>query len=43
MSSYLGIPEDINESKYKLFVFLKDKLQNIVNGWLWRQSLKEEK
>ena len=36
VSSYLGIPKDISVSKCKLFAFLKNKLQNIVNGWTWR-------
>lgn len=31
MGSYLGIPEDINGSKCKLFAFIKEKLQNRIN------------
>ncbi|CAA7014949.1 unnamed protein product [Microthlaspi erraticum] len=33
MGSYLGIPEDISGSKCKLFAYIKDRLQNRVNGW----------
>lgn len=40
---YLGIPEDISGSKMKLFVFLKERLQNQVNGWTCRQLTKGEK
>ncbi|XP_018473827.1 uncharacterized protein LOC108845056 [Raphanus sativus] len=36
IGSYLGIPEDISGSKYKLFVFLKEKLLHRVNGWTGR-------
>ena len=36
MGKYLGIPEDISRSKRKLFAFLKDRLQNGVNGWTGR-------
>ena len=36
MGTYLGIPEDISGSKYKLFAFLKDKLMHRVNGWTSR-------
>ncbi|XP_013589204.1 PREDICTED: uncharacterized protein LOC106297527 [Brassica oleracea var. oleracea] len=36
MRTYLGIPEDISGSKKKLFTFLKDRLQNRVNGWTGR-------
>lgn len=32
MGSYLGIREDISGSKCKFFAFLKDRLQNRVNG-----------
>ena len=33
MGSYLSIPEDISGSKVRLFAFLKERLQNRVNGW----------
>ena len=33
MKTYLGIPEDISGLKRNLFDFLKDRLQNRVNGW----------
>ena len=36
MGTYLGIPEGISGSKRKLFAFLKDRLQNKVNGWTSR-------
>ena len=36
METYLGIPEDISGSKMKLFAFLKERLQNRVNGWTGR-------
>ena len=36
MGSYLGIPEDISGSKVRLFAFLKERLQNRVNGWIGR-------
>ena len=36
MEKYLGIPEDIIGSKYKLFTFLKDNLIHRVNGWTGR-------
>lgn len=36
MITYLGIYEDISGSIWKLFVFLKDKLQSKVNGWTSR-------
>ena len=32
MDSYIGIPENISESKCKQFDFFKGRLQNIVNG-----------
>ncbi|CAA7045965.1 unnamed protein product [Microthlaspi erraticum] len=33
MGTYLGIPEDISGSKCKLFAYIKERLQNRVNGW----------
>ncbi|XP_048633704.1 uncharacterized mitochondrial protein AtMg00310-like [Brassica napus] len=36
MGKYLGIPEDISDSKCKLFAFLKDNLMHRVNGWTGR-------
>lgn len=43
MKLYLGIPKDINGSKWKLFAFLKKRLQKRVNGWTWRWLSKERK
>ena len=43
MGTYLGIFEDISGSKRKLFAFLKDRLQNRVNGWTGRWLTKEGK
>lgn len=36
MGSYLEIQEDISGSKCKLIAFLKDKMMNRVNGWIYR-------
>lgn len=36
MGFYLGILEDISGSKRKIFAFLKEKLQNWLNGWTWK-------
>lgn len=33
MGTYLSIPDDISGSKCMLFAFLKERLQNRVNGW----------
>ena len=43
MEMYLGIPEDISESKCKLFAFMKDKLMYRVNGWTGKWLTKREK
>ena len=36
MGTYLGIPEDISGSKVRPFAFLKERLQDRVNGWTGR-------
>ncbi|KAG7585995.1 Reverse transcriptase zinc-binding domain [Arabidopsis thaliana x Arabidopsis arenosa] len=33
MGSYLGLPESMGGSKTKIFSFVRDRLQNRVNGW----------
>ena len=33
MGSYLGLPESLGGSKTKIFSFVRDRLQNRINGW----------
>lgn len=43
MRFYYRILEDINGSKCKMFAFIKEKLQSLVNGWTMRWLWKDGK
>ena len=36
MRSYLGLPENLGGSKIQVFVFMRDRLNNRVNGWTFK-------
>ena len=36
MRSYLGLPESLGGSKIQVFGFVKDRLNNMINGWTFK-------
>ena len=42
MRSYLGLPENLGDSKIQVFSFVQDRLNNRVNGWTFKFFTKGE-
>lgn len=43
MGSYWGIPESLGWSKIQVFGFIKERLNNRVNGWTFKFFTQEKK